>query len=67
MVYYNKDDLTQYSKDLKLNRVKAKRQSLPTYFSENDIREIQENDERQNESSAGGSLRPNDRSRLGRG
>jgi len=35
MVYYNKDDLTNYSKGLGLNRVKAK--NGPQYFSENDI------------------------------
>lgn len=35
MVYYNKDDLTNYSKGLGLNKVKAKQQ--PLYYSENDI------------------------------
>jgi hypothetical protein len=35
MVYYNKDDLTNYSKGLGLNKVKAK---FPgQYYSENDL------------------------------
>jgi hypothetical protein len=67
MVYYNKDDLTNYSKGLGLNRVKAKRQSMPSYFSENDIREISENERQNDESSAGGSLEPGTRGRMGRG
>lgn len=40
MVYYNKDDLTNYSKGLGLNKVKAKNQ--PSYFSENDVKEVNE-------------------------
>lgn len=40
MVYYNKDDLTNYSKGLGLNKVKAKQQ--PQYYSENDIQEVHE-------------------------
>lgn len=36
MVYYNKDDITEYSKGLGLNRVKA-RNAPQSYFSENDI------------------------------
>lgn len=45
MVYYNKDDLTNYSKGLNLNRVKAKQLPLPSnnkYYSENDLHEVEE-------------------------
>ena len=41
MVYYNKDDLTNYSKGLGLNKVRAKNPNKPNnYFSENDIQEV---------------------------
>ena len=33
MVYYNKDDLTNYSKGLGLNKVQAKNQKLKHYAS----------------------------------
>jgi len=42
MVYYNKDDLTNYSRGLGLNKVKAKTTAKPQYFSENDITEVNE-------------------------
>ena len=42
MVYYNKDDLTNYSKGLGLNKVKAKAKPNNQYYSENDIQEVQE-------------------------
>lgn len=42
MVYYNKDDLTNYSKDLGLNKVRVKRPPQNQYFSENDLHEVQE-------------------------
>lgn len=52
MVYYNKDDLTNYSKNLGLNKVKAKLQP-PTnkYYSENDLHEVEENSYSENEHS----------------
>ena len=37
MVYYNKDDLTNYSKGLGLNKVKVKPAPPPKYYSENDL------------------------------
>ena len=40
MVYYNKDDLTNYSKGLGLNKVKAKKRNQGQYFSENDLHEV---------------------------
>lgn len=43
MVYYNKDDLTMYSKHLDLNKVKA-RGPGQQYFSENDLQEVRESE-----------------------
>jgi hypothetical protein len=50
MVYYNKDDLTNYSKGLGLNKVRAK-QPGQNYFSENDLQEVQEREFSDHESS----------------
>jgi len=46
MVYYNKDDLTNYSKHLGLNKVAKRKPNVP-YYSENDIQE-QEGDSEDN-------------------
>ena len=55
MVYYNKDDITEFSKDLKLNRIKVKDLPKGKYLSEDDV------PEEYDEGSEGG------RSRFGRG
>jgi hypothetical protein len=47
MVYYNKDDLTNYSRGLGLNKVKAK---TNPYYSENDLEEVSENSDSQDAS-----------------
>ena len=39
MVFYNKDDMTNYSKHLGLNKVAKKKPNVP-YYSENDIHEV---------------------------
>ena len=66
MVYYNKDDLTNYSKGLGLNKVKAKKSPIKAgqtnYFSENDIKEVQESDH-----GSVSSLERAKRQRMGRG
>jgi hypothetical protein len=54
MVYYNKDDLTNYSKGLGLNKIKAKNPNQQNYFSENDLYEVEENDISENESRRSG-------------
>ena len=61
MVYYNKDDLTNYSKGLGLNKVKARQPLGPQYFSENDLAEVQEG-ERSDNDSLGGRSRGSGRS-----
>lgn len=54
MVYYNKDDLTNYSKGLGLNKIKVKKQPGQQYFSENDLYEVQEGELSDNESGRSG-------------
>lgn len=64
MVYYNKDDLTNYSKGLGLNKVKARPSPGQNYFSENDLHEIKEGELLDNESvsnRSGRSLDPHGR------
>ena len=66
MVYYNKDDLTNYSKGLGLNKVRAKNPNKTNnYFSENDIQEVQESDHNESVSSLERAGR--ERGRMGRG
>ena len=77
MVYYNKDDMTNYSKHMNLNRVKAKdipggqgNQRQP-YYSENDIQEMNEGQSDSDGSDytidAEGNRRKRDRDPMGRG
>jgi hypothetical protein len=54
MVYYNKDDLTNYSKGLGLNKIKAKNPTQQNYFSENDLYEVEEGDLSENGSRRSG-------------
>lgn len=51
MVYYNKDDLTNYSKGLGLNKVKAKVLPQNKYYSENDLQEVEEGEMSENDQS----------------
>lgn len=70
MVYYNKDDLTQYSKNLGLNKVKAKINNVKgggNYFSENDLQEVSENSENgEREGQNNSSIRLQNSQRTGR-
>ena len=69
MVYYNKDDLTNYSKGLGLNRVKVKKHEKQNqnYFSENDIQEVQETDPNESVNSLEKIKRERKRGNMGRG
>ena len=54
MVYYNKDDLTNYSKGLGLNKIKARNLPQQNYFSENDLYEVDEGEISENDSRRSG-------------
>lgn len=63
MVYYDKDDLTRFSENRGINRVKKR--EAPTYYSENDLQEVKEGDFSEGDSVSGRSA--GGRSRRGRG
>lgn len=63
MVYYDKDDLTRFSENRGINRVKKR--TAPAYYSENDLHEVKEGELSEGDSVSGRSA--GGRSRRGRG